>query len=191
MATQQQQQQQQHVDDNETKPQQNTWKLRVAGVGYSVILHIPASCADSPTTVGDLKAIIENEIALPARYQRLLARGKPLKDDDAALHEYGIRDRTRVMLLHSAEYAQDRVSFEKLGVIAKEIADLESKATDGPNAMPANVLHELVTQLCCKLDDVDVHGSETLRSFRKKLLRGAEAIEKMEQGGEQETENAK
>ena len=109
------------------------------------------------------------------QYQRLLARGHKLDDDTQTLKEAGIQDRTRVMLLHNEKYTKEKDTYESLQLIQTEINDLKmQKENDG---LEKKVVSELVTRVCCRLDSIEVNGSDTLRSMRKDLLRKVESID--------------
>jgi hypothetical protein len=142
--------------------------LRVAGLGHSLTFQVSATA-----TVGDVKAEIEKSSSLPAPYQRLVARGKKLDDDQTTLKSAGIQDRTRLMLLHNELYAADREGFTAISALVKEIDDL---AAANAASNPAQV-REMVTQICIKLDSVDTHGSKSLRDFKRQAIAKAEAIE--------------
>lgn len=142
--------------------------LRVAGLGHAITLETEAS-----TTIASLKQEIERHTKIPVMYQRLLARGKKLETDNQSIKEAGIEDRTKVMLLHNATYAQEKDGYEVLARLGQEIDDLESKK----HSTTHHVISELVTRICCKLDAVEINGSENLRALRKKLIRKAEGID--------------
>ena len=59
--------------------------------------------------------------------------------------------------------------------MSKEIDVLSSRCNSEP--LSKEVISELVTRICCKLDEVDTRGSDNLRSKRKELLKKAEAID--------------
>lgn len=146
--------------------------LRVAGLGHSVTFEV------SPTaTVADVKEEVEKQTFLPLGYQRLLARGKKLDNDEATLESVGIKNRTRLMLLHNELYASHRESVDTISAILKETAELASKTDDSGIASP-EVIREFVTRICCRLDGVDTHGSASLRAMRKKAILKAEALDK-------------
>ena len=140
--------------------------LRISGCGHNVDIEI-----GKDATLGELKTFVEAATGLPSAYQRLVARGCKLEDDAAGVAAAGIADRTKLMLMHSAEYAADAQAFEALGAVSKEITELEKSAD-----LSASTRDELVTQLCCKLDAVDVGGSSTLRELRRAQLRRAHEI---------------
>lgn len=143
--------------------------LRSAGLGHTHTLEI-----QSTLTIAGLKEEIEVLTGIPTAYQRLLARGSNLKEDNATLSDVGLKDRTKVMLMHNQLYAQEKDGYEALTVLEQKLKELEEEETqDSPAAARA----ERVTNLCCKLDAVDTQGSENLRSLRKKLLQRAEQID--------------
>mmetsp|Transcript_21922 Transcript_21922/g.30523 ORF Transcript_21922/g.30523 Transcript_21922/m.30523 type:complete len:167 (+) Transcript_21922:165-665(+) len=148
--------------------EQEQLTIRVGGLGHTVTLDIP-----STTTIGDIKVEVEKQCSLPAGYQKLLARGKKLDDDNATLETLGIRNRTRIMLLHNESYATDREGVLAITSLVQEIEDLSAKT----NTLSSKAIHELVTQICCKLDGVDTQGSEKLRAMRKQAIGKAEAID--------------
>jgi hypothetical protein len=143
--------------------------LRVAGLGHSLTLDL-----DKYSTVGALKEQVERETHLPAGYQRLVARGKKLDDDSVTFESIGIEHRTRLMLLHNEFYAADQAGVTAINALTKEIDELVAKADDSTS--PA-VIHELVTQICCKLDAIDTNGSDILRTMRKQAIAKAEALD--------------
>jgi hypothetical protein len=142
--------------------------LRVTGLGHTLTLEV-----ESSLTVGEMKQRIEDDTEIPVEYQRLLARGSKLDNNDSTLASEGIKDRTKIMLIHSALYAQEKEGFEALSKLSKEIDDL---AAEKDSSSPISI-HELVTIICCRLDDVDTKGSSNLRSKRKNLLAKAEALD--------------
>ena len=141
-------------------------RLRITGCGHNVDVAVSADA-----TLGELKKLVEAATGLPPPYQRLVARGCKLEDNAVGVAAAGIADRTKLMLMHSAGYAADAQAFEALSAVSKEIAELEKRAGLSPA-----VREELVTQLCCKLDAVDVNGSSTLRELRRTQLRRAQEI---------------
>jgi hypothetical protein len=150
----------------------NTVALRVTGLGHTLTLepHLGSS------TVADLKREIEARTGILAAHQRLLARGHKLEDGDAVtLEQAGLKGRTKIMLLHNELYGKEKEGYEELAAIAKEIDDLASKKKD--KKVSQKVVSELVTRICCKLDQVDTKDSDTLRAYRKDLLRKAESVD--------------
>jgi hypothetical protein len=142
--------------------------LRVVGLGHSLTLDM-----DKSGTIGALKEQVERETDLPAGYQRLVARGKKLDDDSVTLASMGIEHRTRLMLLHNEFYAADQTGVTAINALTKEIDELVAKADSTSPAL----IHELVTQICCKLDAIDTNGSDKLRTMRKQAIAKAEALD--------------
>ena len=139
----------------------STRLLKVSGLGHSITLEM-----EGTATVAFLQEQIARQTKVPAIYQRLLARGKQLENSELNLEEAGIEHRTKIMLMRNALYAQEKEGFEVLSHLSQEIDELEAKK----DSTPANELSELITRICCKLDAVDVKGSENLRALRKELL---------------------
>ena len=153
------------IDDDTTS---SSITLKVIGLGHKLTLTVPSSL-----TVGGLKQEIQNQTDIPVGYQRLICHGKNLDHDDEIVGEKGL-DRTKVMLLHNASYVTDRDALEKIQKIQGEIDQLDKQLADDHDP---HVIHELITQICCKLDAVDVSGSETLRDLRRQALHRAEAMD--------------
>lgn len=142
--------------------------LRVAGLGHSITIEVPGD-----SSVGTLKSLIEEKTNLPSEYQKLLARGSKLEDDALSLSEAGIKDRTKIMLMHSAVYASEKDGFEQLSKVEVEITELAAKK----DSLASVAFSELVTRICCKLDEIPTNGSANLRSRRKALLQRAQALD--------------
>mmetsp|Transcript_36953 Transcript_36953/g.89774 ORF Transcript_36953/g.89774 Transcript_36953/m.89774 type:complete len:158 (+) Transcript_36953:152-625(+) len=146
----------------------DTRTLKVSGLGHSITLDM-----EGTSTIAALQEEIAKETQIPAIYQRLLARGKKFDISNLTLVEAGIEHRTKIMLMHNALYAQEKEGFEVLSKLSQEIDNLHSKRA----STPTNMLSELITRICCKLDEVDVKGSENLRAQRKALLQKAESMD--------------
>ncbi|CAJ1933886.1 unnamed protein product [Cylindrotheca closterium] len=146
----------------------NTRTLKVTGLGHSISFDM-----EDTSTVADLQTEISKKTKIPAIYQRLLARGKKFDISNLTLAEAGIEHRTKIILMHSAMYAQEKEGFEVLSKLSEEIDDLHAKK----DSTPTNEMSEFITRICCKLDEVDVKGSENLRAQRKELIRKAESMD--------------
>jgi len=149
----------------------NLVTLRVVGLGHKLTFDVSSSA-----TIGEVKEQIENRTFLPAAYQRLIAHGKKLdhSNDEMTLADLGIQNRTSLMLLHNESYAADKDGVTKISELLKETDELSGKS----DTMPRDVVHELVTQICCKIDGVETHGSDTLRAMRKQAIEKAEAVDR-------------
>jgi hypothetical protein len=163
--------------------------LRVSGLGQQFDFDV----SPSNTTLGQLKREIEKRTSIPAPYQRLVAKRKIMDDDSMILGSpavldgsgntitptaptkgFGLENRTKILLFHSPLYEQDREGIDKLITLSKEIDRIE---TDRQNHVIDNkTVQELIIQVCCKLDCVETHGSDSLRKVRKSTIVKAEAV---------------
>mmetsp|Transcript_8748 Transcript_8748/g.12709 ORF Transcript_8748/g.12709 Transcript_8748/m.12709 type:complete len:182 (+) Transcript_8748:80-625(+) len=156
--------------------------LKIVGLGHKLTLTIPSSA-----TIETLKQKIESLTLLPVSYQRLLARGHSFNNDNTddnvtTLSDAGIEDRTKIMLLHNASYAADKAGVDCINELVEEINALEQKlttttTTSKKKKVSKQTVHELVTQICCKLDGVDTNGSDSLRAMRKRAIQKAEGLD--------------
>lgn len=159
-------------------------RLRVAGLGHAFELD-----ADPSVTLGQLKEEIEHMIGLPAPYQRLVAKRKKMDDDTMVLGPtimggedgntiismgIGLEDRTKILLLHSPLYANDKEGIDKLTNLTKEIQKIDAGRRS--RDMNNKTVQELIIQICCKIDAVETNGSESLRKFRKLTIKRAEEV---------------
>jgi BAG domain/Ubiquitin family len=151
--------------------------LRIAGLGHSLTMRENAS-----STVSGLQSRIQEVTGIPSCYQRLVARGLKLEDGQATLEELGLKDRTKILLLHSPEYAQEKDGYEMLVALSHEIDALEKQS----QSMEHIMISEMVTRICCKLDAIDTAGSMNLRNLRKDLIRRAEELEQTQTGQDSE-----
>jgi hypothetical protein len=142
-------------------------RLKVSGAGHNVELTVCEA-----DTIGTIKAAVHQATGLHPAYQRLLVRGKAFDDDSVSCETAGIGDRTKLMLMHSAAYSRDASAVEAITKVSQELDALEL-GVDGGSIAPA-ARDELATQLCCRLDAVDVGDSATLRELRRAQLRRCE-----------------
>ena len=170
-----------------------TITIRVAGLGHKVTLKgIPAST----TTVDDLRTKVFEATGLPPRFQKLIGPQRlninHLDEDDdkcdaalgaRTLAELGIKDRTKLMLLHSPLYSSEKDAYEKLQRVREEIDELDRSlrnrngGTNNNETKNPGFVSEIATRICCRLDGIDVAGSEALRAQRKELIQKAEGLE--------------
>mmetsp|Transcript_17183 Transcript_17183/g.37592 ORF Transcript_17183/g.37592 Transcript_17183/m.37592 type:complete len:187 (+) Transcript_17183:151-711(+) len=167
-----------------------TITIRVAGLGHKVTLKdIPAST----TTVDDLRTKVFEATGLPPRFQKLIGPQRlninyiDDEDDDKydavlgnrTLAELGIKDRTKLMLLHSPLYSSEKDAYEKLQRVRQEINELDRSIRNGTNTetKKPGFVSEIATRICCRLDVIDVAGSKALRAQRKELIQKAEGLE--------------
>ena len=139
--------------------------LKVSGAGHNVEISVP-----DDATVLTIKKAVKEQTGLAIEYQKLLYRGKAFDDDSASVASVGISDRTKIMLMRSPAYARDEQAITAIEAVRREIDALEAKRDEADAA----ALEELSTQLCCKLDAVDVGDSSSLRSLRREQLKRCE-----------------
>ena len=162
--------------------------IRVSGLGHKLTLKdLPASS----TTVADLRTKVSEATGLPPRFQKFIGPQKlnitfHNENDDMhdssletmSLSDLGIKDRTKLMLLHSPVYQTEKESYEKLKKVEADIVGLESSIRDSTSeAQKEGFVAEMVTRICCRLDAIDVAGSKELRAQRKELIQRAEGLE--------------
>ena len=102
----------------------------------------------------------------------VMAAATALEPEGFSVSTAGIGDRTKLMLMHSAAYSRDASAVEAITKVSQELDALEL-GVDGGSIAPA-ARDELATQLCCRLDAVDVGDSATLRELRRAQLRRCE-----------------
>ncbi len=156
--------------------------LRVAGLGHHVEFEI------SPTaTLADLKDEVHKLTGVPSSYQRLVAKGKKMEDDSLMLGPsivdesnneeaagIGLETRTKILLLHSPRYAQDKGGIEALTNLKREIGKIDERRRG--RELDDKVVQELIIQICCKADAVETNGSDDLRKMRKQTIQMAEMV---------------
>lgn len=148
--------------------------LKINGAGFNVEVSVP-----DDATILTIKEAIYAQTGLALEYQRLLYRGKSFDYDSASAVSVGIADRTKLMLMRSPAFARDEQAIAAIEAVRQEIDALEAKRGEA-NAV---ALDELSTQLCCKLDAVDVGDSSTLRSLRRAQLKRCEQF--VQRGGDE------
>mmetsp|Transcript_11205 Transcript_11205/g.35861 ORF Transcript_11205/g.35861 Transcript_11205/m.35861 type:complete len:149 (+) Transcript_11205:49-495(+) len=139
--------------------------LALTGSGHNVSLTV-----ENDDTVAALKQAVAGATGLAAEYQRLLHKGKRLDDDNALLSSTAITNGSKLMLLHSPAYARDADAIRIIEEIAREISEVQAAA------MAPGALEERCTRLCCRLDSINVSGSESLRQLRRQQLQRCEAL---------------
>ena len=137
-------------------------RLKLTGCGQSLELEV-----ENGETVGRLldKCAEEMGGGVSRRHVKLVARGKNLDESSAqlSLEAAGIRDRTKMMIMHTKNYHAEKAGLAKLAELAARadaVADPASAAGQ-----------EMLTQLLCEVDGVDAGGSDWLRAQRKALVK--------------------
>ena len=120
-------------------------RLKLTGCGQSLELEV-----ENGETVGRLldKCAEEMGGGVSRRHVKLVARGKNLDESSAqlSLEAAGIRDRTKMMIMHTQHYHAEKAGVAKL-------AELSARAD--AVADPASAAgQEMLTQLLCEVDGV-------------------------------------
>mmetsp|Transcript_3572 Transcript_3572/g.4486 ORF Transcript_3572/g.4486 Transcript_3572/m.4486 type:complete len:195 (-) Transcript_3572:269-853(-) len=128
--------------------------------------NVPPGC-----TLGDLRAHIAEGLELRPEYIKLIHRGKVLTQDESALNKVGIRYGSKMTMMRSDEYHQDKATIDIIHKFSKEIAVLEQQSID-PNLTDrdAVILDEVLTGLLERIDGIDTSGRPSLRAMRKSLV---------------------
>lgn len=162
------------MSTSEVTSSQTTITLRINGPNRC---KITTEVDPTSTTIGDLKQQVSREVALPSHYLKMIARGMKFDDDTATLKDVGLyQNRSSVMCMHNELFANDQKGIAQIQAMISEIENLEGQIRDD-SPPKADVVHEVVTQLCCRLDGIETNGSDTLRRFRKQALARAEALD--------------
>ena len=168
--------------------------IQVRGLGHKISITLPPS-----DTLSSLQNRIEDETGLPPGYQRLIIRGKTLTGDgDLTLQQLGLLpgSKSKAILMHSPTFGVDKGSMEQLTKLNLELdmLELKKKGEDiGSGSSSSNTLslssyrkqiskaeaQNLITNICCKLDEIDLHGSNTLREIRRKIFKRAENLDQL------------
>jgi BAG domain len=169
--------------------------IKIVGLGYNLTAQFAHD--ERWSTVQEW---ITEQTGLPTAYQRFVSRHlnfDVVDNVDASslttktLAEIGVQDRTKIMLLHSAQYGPERESYEQLLAVRAQLdqfaMEQQQRRTDGDDDSGHNdddqkatrmvVVAELITRWCCQLDAIDTKDSATLRRMRKELLQRAQAME--------------
>ena len=171
--------------------------IQVRGLGHKISITLPPS-----DTLSSLQNRIEDETGLPPGYQRLIIRGKTLTGDGdlTPLQQLGLLpgSKSKAILMHSPTFGADRGSMEQLTKLNLELDMLELKKkgegiSSGSGSGSGNTpslsssrkqiskaeAQNLITNICCKLDEIDLHGSNTLREIRRKIFKRAENLDQL------------
>ena len=172
--------------------------IQVRGLGHKISITLPPS-----DTLSSLQNRIEDETGLPPGYQRLIIRGKTLTGDGyLTLQQLGLLpgSKSKAILMHSPTFGVDKGSMEQLTKLNLELDMLELKkkgedisSGSVSGSVSSNTLslsscrkqiskaeaQNLITNICCKLDEIDLHNSNTLREIRRKIFKRAENLDQL------------
>jgi len=92
--------------------------------------------------------------------------------------------------MHSPGFKIDQEAMDKITNLNQELDLIELKKksdsdgihnihTGDAQEISQEVAKHLITDICCRLDLIDVSGSDTLRNIRRKVLKRADHLEKL------------
>ncbi len=151
-----------------------------------VIIPTCRSCFELTTILLHNQPLIYYENAV------FLTIGKTLKGE-LTLQQLGLQPGSvsKAILMHSPGFQGDQEAMEKITKLNEELDLLEMRKTGeesmrklqdeegSTKTLNKQIAQHLITDICCKLDLIDINGSETLREIRKKVLRRAENLDKL------------
>ena len=79
--------------------------------------------------------------------------------------------------MFTPEYHNDKPLFDAIAAHGEAIAGLEVEASGAPSEKDVLRIREMITQVCCKMDLIEVGGKPAVRAARKKQLSRCDAIE--------------
>lgn len=120
-------------------------------------------------TLQDFKNHIAGEMDLRPEYLKLIHRGKVLEPNEESLNKLGIRYGSKMQLMKTEEYHQDKDTIDIIHKFSKEISILEEQAKEkNISDRDAVILDEQFTGLLERIDGIDTNGRPTLRAVKKK-----------------------
>ncbi|PNJ81919.1 BAG1 isoform 10, partial [Pongo abelii] len=84
-------------------------------------LHVTPKQGSSEPVVQDLAQVVEEVIGVPQSFQKLIFKGKSLKEMETPLSTLGIQDGCRVMLIGKKNSPQEEVELKKLKHLEKSV----------------------------------------------------------------------
>jgi len=108
--------------------------------------------------------------------------GKTLQDD-LTLQQLGMKPGStfKGILMHSPKYKVDKERLEKINGINQELdrLELQGKGEHVEGKMiTKEAANHTITDICCRLDMIDVKDSDALRKMRRDALHRAERLGK-------------
>lgn len=117
-------------------------------------------------TVLDFKTHIAGELDLKPEYLKLLHRGKILAPDESPLNKLGVRYGSKLTLMRTEQYHEDKATIDIIHSFSKEILAFEQEASkkEGLEPREAVILDEQLTGMLERIDGIDTAGRPTLRA---------------------------
>lgn len=156
-----------------------TLTIHIRGLGHQLSLKgIPVD-----ETISYLRNQVEELTSLPYCYQRLIIKGATIDSStpsDKTLRQIGLQPSSSIkaILMHSPIHETDKKILDQITSLNNELDILDLQRKNGDLNKNLNACQHMITDICCKLDIIDVSGSRTLREMRRKVLHRAEALGK-------------
>lgn len=162
-----------------TSEEEGTLTINIRGLGHQLSLTgIPID-----ETISHLRSRVEELTSLPCCYQRLIIKGYTIDSstpNDKTLRQLGLQPSSTIkgILMHSPIHELDKKILDQITSLNNELDVLDLRRKNGDFNKHLNACQHIITNICCKLDMVDVSGSTTLREMRRKVLNRAEDLGK-------------
>ena len=139
-----------------------------------------------------MQDMLGERVGLEACYLKVLAKGKALSaEQGGTLASIGLKNGSKLMLMMTDEYHQDKELLVTLRALGEEVSALEVRATGGGSSGSSSsssgggggggaaeemtardrvILEEQLTGLLERIDGVETLGRPSLRATRKKLV---------------------
>ncbi len=115
--------------------------------------------------------------------------GKTLKEEDISKTTLTLKQQLGVqagstikgILMHSPNYKIDQEVMDKITSINRELdvleLELHGQQRNINEKLTKAAASHLITDICCRVDMIDVKNSESLRQMRRKVLHRAEQLD--------------
>uniref|UniRef100_A0A2K5QR55 BAG family molecular chaperone regulator 1 n=2 Tax=Cebus imitator TaxID=2715852 RepID=A0A2K5QR55_CEBIM len=151
--------------DEEATPSEEVTREEMATAGLTVTvthsnekhdLHVTPQQGSSEPLVQDLAQVVEEATGVPLSFQKLIFKGKSLKEMESPLSALGIQDGCRVMLIGKKNSPEEEAELKKLKhweTSVEKIADqLEELNKELAGIQQGFLPKDLQAEALCKLD---------------------------------------
>nr|KAF6483220.1 BAG cochaperone 1 [Rousettus aegyptiacus] len=133
-------------------------------------LHVTPQQGSSEPTVQDLAQVVEEATGVPLPFQKLIFKGKSLKELEKPLSALGIQNGCRVMLIGKKNSPEEEVELKKLKELEKSVEkianQLEELNKELTGIQQGFLAKDLQAEALCKLDK---RVKATIEQFMKIL----------------------
>ncbi|KAM6170090.1 BAG family molecular chaperone regulator 1 [Rhynchocyon petersi] len=133
-------------------------------------LYVTPQQGTSEPVVQDLAQRVEEATGVPLSFQKLIFKGKSLKDMEQPLSALGIQNGCRVMLIGKKNNSKEEVELKKLRILEKAVEkianQLEELSKDFAGIQQGFLAKDMQAEALCKLDR---RVKATIEQFMKVL----------------------